>query len=466
MGFFQRNLPLVVAILAGLLVVLGIFGYVQTQRELPERDFTILTDEEGSGYYRVAQAYREFLKTRGVDLVIRPTTGAEETLRLLQEGVAGSALVPGFLTSEIDPRSFSSLGALFDEPFWLFYNKDAFTNEPVRYLSQLKSKRVAIGLPGSGSQALSLQLLGETGVTAENATLLELPRSAEVEQLVSGKIDAVLLLDAYQSESVQTLIRAPEVGLANLAQAAAYAARQHALEVLTLPEGVLDLQKDVPAEDVGLLSSAANLVIRNDLNPTLARSLLTVATLIHSGGDYFADPYTYPNMAATDLPVQREYVDYFNRIKSGSLLVTSNLPFWTAFAVERFVFFLLPLIVLLGLLVLYFPALWRFYMQGKLLPVYKELRGVEVELPEMTAAQIDSAIDQLNALEMHITQRVRVSAAYLPEIFHLRTHIRSVIVDLLRQKKELEKQSKAEKVDKTSNPELSGLLAGGQKNES
>lgn len=439
MRFFQRNLPLVLAALAVLLLLLGIFGFVQTQRELPQRDFTILTDEEGSGYYRVAQAYQEFLRTRGVELIIRPTTGAEETLRLLQEGAAGSALAPGFLTRDIDARVFSSLGALFDEPFWVFYNKAAFDGEEVRFLTQLKGRRVAIGLPGSGSQALATQLLQDSGVSAENSTLLQLSRQAEAGQLIRGEVDAVLLLDAYQSESVQQLLRAPEVGLANLAQARAYVARQHALKVLNLPAGVIDLEANVPAEDIGLLSSAANLVIRSDLNPTLARSFITAAILLHSSGDYFAAPYTYPNLAATDLPVLPEYVNHFNRVRSGSLLTTSSLPFWTAFAIERFVFFLLPLVVLAGLLVLYFPVLWRFYMQGKVLPVYQELRKVEVELPDMDAAQIDAAIERLTSLEIHITQRVRVSAAYLPQIFHLRSHIRSVIVDLLRRKKELER---------------------------
>jgi uncharacterized protein len=438
MGFLQRHLPLVVLAVALALLVLGVFGFVQTQRELPQRDFTILVDEQGSGYYRVAESYRELLQRRGVDLTIRPTTGASETLQLLREGAAGSALVPGFLTREVDPQSFSSLGALFDEPFWLFYNKAAFAGAPVEYLAQLKGKQVAVGLPGSGSQALALQLLADNGITAENTTLVELPRQVETEQLIAGDIDAVLLLDAYQAESVQSLLRAPDVGLANLAQAEAYAARQHALKVVDLPEGVIDLGANIPADDVHLLSSAANLVIRNDLNPTLARSLMTAAVLIHSAGDYFARPYTYPDLGASDLPVHREYVDFFNQLKSGSFAFTNNLPFWTAFAVERFVFFLLPLVVLFGLLILYFPMLWRFYMQGKVLPVYKQLRQVEVELPTMDAAAAADAIQSLVALEAHVTQRVRVSAAYMPEIFHLRGHIRSVIVDLLRHKDKLQ----------------------------
>ena len=248
--------------------------------------------------------------------------------------------------------------------------------------------------------------------------------------MLSGEVDAVLLLDAYQSDAVQTLLRAPSIGLANLAQADASAARQPALKVVDAPAGVFDLAKNIPAEDAQLLASAANLVIRRDLNPTLARSLITAAMLLHSGGDFLASPYTYPNLTATGLPVSPDYVDYFNRLKNGDAPFTTTLSFWAAYTAERFIFFLLPLIVLLTLLVLYFPAIWRFYMQGKLLPIYKDLRSVEVELPHMTMAETEAAITRIHALEETVTQRVRVSAAYLPEVFHLRSHIRSVLVDL------------------------------------
>ncbi len=440
MRFFQRHLPLIVLIVASLFIVLGVYGFVQTQRELPARDLTILTDEQGSGYYQVAERYQALFAARGLNLTVRPTTGAQETLQLLADGAAGIALLPGFLTTQVDPRIYASLGALFDEPFWVFYNKDAFDGEPVRYLSQLRGKRVAVGLPGSGSQALALQLLGESGVTAGNTSFFELPRQVETEQMLAGDLDAVLLLDAYQSEIVQTLLRAPEIGLADLAQAKAYAARQHALKVVDLPEGVIDLAQNIPAEDVQLLASAANLVIRHDLNPTLARSLVTAAVLLHSGGDYLAHPYSYPNLSATDLPISPDYVDYFNRLKSGDAPFTSSLSFWAAYTTERFIFFLLPLVILLAVLVLYFPAIWRFYMQGKLLPIYQELRRIEVDLPQMDGSATDAAIERIDKLEDNLTQHVRVSAAYLPEVFHLSSHIRSVHVDLLTHKRRLETQ--------------------------
>lgn len=430
MGFIQRNLPFVVMGLALALLVLGVLGYMQTQRDLPPRDFTILVDEQGSGCYDFAESYRDIFRARGVDLSIRTTSGASETLSLLAAGEAGSALVPGFMTNQLRASEFSSLGALFDEPLWVFYNKAAFNGQPVEFLAQLQGKRVGIGLPGSGSQALALQLLNESSVTRANTALMELSRQDEVDQLIAGGIDAAVLLDAYQAAAVQALLHAPEVGLAALRQAQAYTARQNALKVLELPEGVINLAANIPDKTTPLLSSAANLVIRNDLTPTLARALMMAAMLVHARGDYFAKPYTYPNLSATDLPVLPEYVDYFNRLKNGSLLFGADLPFWSTYAVERFIFFLLPMLVLVGLLVIYFPAVWRFYMQGKLIPGYQQLRRIEIELPKMNQAQTAAASKRLHTLEAQVTRRVHVSGAYLPELFLLRSHIREVLADV------------------------------------
>ncbi|MBK8046876.1 MAG: hypothetical protein IPK16_06980 [Anaerolineales bacterium] len=65
MGFVQRNLPAILAVVALVLAVLGVFGYFQTQQEVSWRDFTLLTDEEGSGYYHIAEKFKELLAPRG-----------------------------------------------------------------------------------------------------------------------------------------------------------------------------------------------------------------------------------------------------------------------------------------------------------------------------------------------------------------------------------------------------------------
>jgi hypothetical protein len=62
----------------------------------------------------------------------------------------------------------------------------------------------------------------------------------------------------------------------------------------------------------------------------------------------------------------------------------------------------------------------------------------------MDIADTEAEIMRLSKLETHVTQSVRVSAAYMPEVFHLRSHIRSVIVDLLRHREKLKDPDRAD----------------------
>lgn len=433
----QRNLPLVIIIVLLILLALGVFGFIKTQQSVPPRDFVILADEQGSGYDKIARQYQQLFKLRDVDLTVRSTSGAQEALRLLEQGEASMALIPGYLTKDANQKELASLGAVAYEPLWIFYNRDAFQGQPVTLLSQLEGKRVSIGPRGGKTYPLAAYLLGASGVTTDTATLLELPVEEAAAQLRGGKLDAVLLLEPYQSDVVQELLRAPEVELASLSQTAAYQARQRALTALTLPAGIVDLAKGIPSEDKTLLASAANLVIRRDLNQTMGRSMIIASLLLNAEGDYFTKPFSFPDLRATDLPVLKEYADFFERVKSGRFSLEARIPFWAAHTIERLIFFLIPIGLLLFLLVAYWPALWRWHMRGKVLPYYKQLRKLEIDLPAANVEQIDRSLDQLARIDAELAQRVRVSMAYLPEVYQLRLHVRYIVDEFSRRREQL-----------------------------
>jgi hypothetical protein len=165
-----------------------------------------------------------------------------------------------------------------------------------------------------------------------------------------------MLLEPYQAGIVQELLNAPDVELASLARIEAYTTRQRALTAVPLPAGIVDLGRDIPSEDKTLLASATNLVMRRDLNPTMGRSMIIASLVLNSEGDYFSKPYSFPNLEATDLPVLKEYVDFFDRVKSGAFSFESRLPFWVAHTLERVSFFLIPIGLLLALLGISFGA--------------------------------------------------------------------------------------------------------------
>ena len=63
------------------------------------------------------------------------------------------------------------IASLYYEPLWIFVRR----GEPIDALAALAGKRVSMGMPGSGTNALATPLLAASGVTAANATLLRVP---------------------------------------------------------------------------------------------------------------------------------------------------------------------------------------------------------------------------------------------------------------------------------------------------
>lgn len=82
MSFLQRNLPILVLGFAGLLIALGTFGFVQTQRELPARDLTILADEQGSGYFQVAERHTKRTVLRQIEIELPEMSMADADVAL------------------------------------------------------------------------------------------------------------------------------------------------------------------------------------------------------------------------------------------------------------------------------------------------------------------------------------------------------------------------------------------------
>jgi len=162
---------------------------------------------------------------------------------------------------------------------------------------------------------------------------------------------------------------------------------------------------------------------------------------LNAQGDIFSEPLTFPNFEGTDIPVLQEYVGFYNRIKSGGPSLEMKMPFWVAHAIERLIFFMIPLGLLLFLLVTRSPALVRWHMRGKVLPYYRLLRELEMDLPTADLAQIEAARVRLAGLDAELMRRVRVSVAYLPEVYQLRLHARYVADELEARKAQLQQST-------------------------
>ncbi|HMM55136.1 MAG TPA: TAXI family TRAP transporter solute-binding subunit, partial [Candidatus Desulfobacillus sp.] len=328
---------LMVGLPALLLLAGGFWLAAQFIRPAPPKTLTLASGAPGGSYEVYAERYRQVLARNGVELREQPTAGAMENLqRLLEEdGETDVALVQGGIAGADDAARLLSLGSLYYEPLWVFYRGEAESGR----LGALRGQRLAVGAEGSGTRKLALQLLEANGIGARNATLLPLGGLAAAQALQAGRVDAVFLVGAERSAAVWSLLFAPGVRLMSLEQAEAYTRLFPFLSRLTLPQGAIDIGRNLPARDIALVAPTAMLVARESLHPALAQLLLQAAQEVHGEPGVFQRPGEFPRAGADEFPLSPDAERFY---KSGKPFLQRYLPFWAADLIDRTVVMLVP----------------------------------------------------------------------------------------------------------------------------
>lgn len=299
------------------------------------------TGSPGGAYALFAERYRQALKKERIELILRPSSGSVENLHLLKtDETIDIGFVQSGIANEPDSEDIALLGSMYIEPVWLFHRRD----RPITQLTQLAGMRVALGSAGGGTQLFALQLLSAAEIAVDSAELTPLDGNKAAAALLDGSIDAAFMVAAPEAPAVQTLLKAPQVTVANLTHAAAYARRLPHLATLSLPAGSIDLKKIDPAIDTQLLGATANLVARTDLHPAIVALILQASRDIHGAAGLFQNAGEYPALRGRDLPPHPAARRFF---ESGPPFLQRHLPFWLAVMVDRLLVSLLPLLAIL-----------------------------------------------------------------------------------------------------------------------
>lgn len=417
--FRTHRLHLVIAVFAvAALTVTILWMAIAAVRPMPPHTLTMATGPEGSAYREFGKRYREILAREGIELRLLSTEGAMENLARLRD--PQSSVDVGFLQSGITSRKESpgiaSLGTVFYEPLWFFY-RDAYRGKGIQ---GLRGKKISIGPEGSGTRTLALELLARNGIDRRFADLLPLTPEEAGERLLSGEIDAALMLTSWDAPVVQRLLTAKGIELASFPRTDAYLALYPFLNKIVLPEGVVDLAKNRPSSDVLLFAPKANLMVRRDLHPALQYLLLEAAEQVHSGPGMFQKAGQFPAAESIDLPLSDEARQFY---RSGRPFLQRHLPFWLAVLIGRLLFLLIPVAGVLYPLLRLFPAIYGWQMQRRIYRLYGELRFLEYDLEARGAGQsIDELISRLDRIEEK-ANRIRVPAFYANMLYTLREHI-------------------------------------------
>ena len=412
---------LLVAAGALLIIALAFWFTFRFVRPAPPDEFTISTGGESGAYHLYAQRYAEALARERITVRIRSSSGSVENLKRLADPESGVSVA--FIQGGVgDPARYPelvTLAALYYEPLWVFYRgKREWT-----LLPELIGKQVAIGPEGSGTRALALTLAAAAGMSGQAEGFLPLGGGEAADALLAGRIDAAMFVAGPEAEVVQRLLRAKGVRLMSLSHAEALSRRFPYLAAVSLPRGVVDFSRDLPARDIRTVATTAFLVAREDFHPALVSVLLQAASRTHRAGGMFHRPGDFPAAREGDFPLSDTAGRYF---RSGPPFLQRYMPFWVANLIERLIVLLVPLIAVAIPVMRVFPGVYTWRVRMRVFRWYRELRSVEGEAERSLAPDGASALlARLDAI-LEGVNRTRVPLSYSDYVYNLKLHIAMV----------------------------------------
>jgi len=384
-----------------------------------QRTIVITTGADNGIYRGFADRYAPLLKRDGITLDIRSSTGSIENYQRLKD--PDSEYEVGFIqsgtTSPKETDQLQTIAAVSYEPIWVFYRGDTIVNR----LAQLRGKRIATGVPGSGLLNVAQVLLSYSGVTGDNTTLLEMDATKAYQELENGTLDAAFFIGRPDASMQQTLLNS-DLKLMSFAQADALVQKFPSLSRITFPRASTSIVNDLPRADVTLLAATALLVSKDTLHPALAYLLLEAARTVHGGEDYFTPLGAFPNLNTDEFPISDESTRYF---KSGRPFLQRYLPFWLASFIERRLLILVPFLALLIGLLQALPRMAAARIKNRLVVWYREIKSLEDEIwrtPQPTPNQIAQWREEIENIDANASQ-IRMPQRYFQDVYALKQAI-------------------------------------------
>ncbi|MEL6857150.1 MAG: TAXI family TRAP transporter solute-binding subunit [Pseudomonadota bacterium] len=375
-------------------------------------------------YYALAQRYAAALEEHGISVEVLETAGSVENFDLLESGDADVALLQGGIASEAQRAEVDSLGGVFAEPFWIFARADLEISD----FGDLHDLRLAAGPSGSGTRAMTERLQSEWG--GAWTPLSDLSGNAAATALIAGDIDAAVFTASVEAQYVKRLLSTPSIALIGVRRAQGLSMRDAALAPVTLFEGVVDMDRNIPSQDVSLIAAIAQLGVRNNLHPALQAVLLEAAEPIHSGGTMITRGGAFPDATRTDLPLSAEARRYYRK---GPTFLRRYFSFGWANFLERAWVFLIPLVTLMIPLVQMAPPVYRWRIRRKIYVWYNDLHELERRgFDAGNDAERQNILGEIQTLQHEVGQ-VDVPVSYNDELYHLRSHINFVEALIARQ---------------------------------
>ena len=339
MALFRRIEQLVVC--AFVLVLLWL-----TVSAIPKRHITLGVGPVGGTYFNAGLKYKELLEKKGYHVDLRSIDATEEIVHRVNDPQSG--VDAGFSAQDLRHENVDnvvSFGEVEIEPIFVFARRGVLPNG-IHSFSDLRGLNVVLPPEGSVTSKAALEIFKLFRVDGKNTQIHFLPLRDAVEQLQAGRFDAGLFMLSASNTYIRAMAQNDTLELGEMGEIDAIAKQFPFLRRATLPAGIYDLDRAIPARDTSLLAAKVSLVAKKDIAPATSFALLEAMSEIHRVGSYVSEPGEFPSFVGTDLPLHPLVEEYRH---SGTPWIFEHMPMELASVINKYLVALLALWVLVSM---------------------------------------------------------------------------------------------------------------------
>ena len=418
--FLKEAWPVLLLLLA---ILMGVWWYADPP---PPRHVQMATGSPGGSYEVLGKKYAEYFATKGITLELVQTMGAQENISRLSDrnDSIQAAFVQAGLEHSKNISGIQSLGSIGYDPIWFFYRGPEVKNSEFQVIAghskYFSNRRISVGVEGSGTYAQTSRIIKLSGLDHADLRFLHYPGERAVKALQSGEIDGAFIVDALEAPNVQTLLKDPSLHLVTFRRAEAFTKLMPYVQILNVPEGSFDLERNFPSQDIKLIATTTNLLIDDRMHPAIQFLFLEAARHINGKQSFFAQRDEFPSFKDSLWPESPVAVHYE---KNRYPLIAAHFSFWLAEFINRLLFILLPFCVIAYPVLRSLPSFRTRLMYNKINRLYGELKTFEQNLlATFDAAQRDEYMKKLDILEYQALN-IKVSKRLAGDYYTLRTSI-------------------------------------------
>ncbi len=404
-------------------------GAIWIAEPAPPKKIVMASGTPGGSYEALARKYQAFLKSYGIEVKIVSSEGPMQNLAWLAGNEKSPEKIDVALTQaglaeglpNIDKLIY--LGSIDYEPIFFILRSDLLSQITPNVVGSFASLRVGVGSPGSGTKTQFERLLKLDGVQGERKNLIHVEDKTAAQSLTANELEGLVLVDGIESKNLHKLANAPDLTLLDFPRAEAYHRRLPYLSVLQIPEGAINLAKNIPDSDLDLLSTTTALIAQKDLHPAIQFLLMKAAHSINGVGGFFAEPNLFPKFVDSSIPRSDVAAEYYEK---GSPYLQRHLPFWLAELIDRLILVVMPFAALAYPIIISLPKFRLRRMNRRIWSGYTKLKELELEITY--GYDPDKHPEYLQELEEieHQAIKLRIYGSVGADYFRLRQHIHFV----------------------------------------